>query len=181
MQGAVLCTLHQRMALWCATTLDRTRLAKFNVNKAMTLSSLLPCFITALEEIGTCSQLVFTIQSFHGQTAQVSAMNFSYHRICCYEPWDYTFALGVLEGLITEGLMSYGAFIGIQKMLRNKLKRCWWKYVLNFYCFFFVSVFFFLSLFVCACFCFCLFVWFFFSISKLHNKKREGGLYPGGL
>ena len=22
---------------------------------------------------------------------------------------------------------------------------------------------------------------FFFSISKLHNKKREGGLYPGGL
>ena len=110
LQGAVLCTLHQGMALWCATTLDRTRLAKFNVNKAMTLSSLLPCFITALEEFGTCSQLVFTIQSFHGQTAQVSAMNFSYHRFCCYEPWDYTFALGVLEGLITEGLMSYGAF-----------------------------------------------------------------------
>ena len=27
-----------------------------------------------------------------------------------YEPWDYTFALGVLEGLITEGLISYGAF-----------------------------------------------------------------------
>ena len=110
LQGAVLCTLHQRMALWYATTLDRTRLAKFNVNKAMTLSSLLPFFITALEEIGTCSQLVFTIQSFHGQTAQVSAMNFSYHRICCYEPWDYTFALGVLEELITEGLISYGAF-----------------------------------------------------------------------
>ena len=95
------------MALWCATTLDRNRLAKFNVNKAMTLSSLLPCFITALEEFGACSQLVFTIQSFHGQTAQVSAMNFSYHRICCYEPWDYTFALGVLEGLIKEGLMSW--------------------------------------------------------------------------
>ena len=83
LQGPVLCTLHQRMALWCATTLDRTRLAKFNVNKAMTLSPLLPCFITALEEIGTCSQLVFTIQSYHGQTAQVSAMNFSYNCTCC--------------------------------------------------------------------------------------------------
>ena len=65
------------MALWCATTLDRARLAKFNVDKAMTLSSLLPLLITALEEIGTRSQLVLTIQGYHGQAAQVSAMKFS--------------------------------------------------------------------------------------------------------
>ena len=32
-----------------------------------------------------------------------------------HEPWDYTFALGVLEGLITEGLISYGAFNGNTK------------------------------------------------------------------
>ena len=72
------------MALWCATTLDRNRLAKFNVNKAMTLSSLLPLLITAMEEIGNCGQLVLTIQSYHGQAALVSAMNFSYNRICCF-------------------------------------------------------------------------------------------------
>ena len=35
LQGAVLCILHQRMALCCATTLNRTRFAKFNVNTTM--------------------------------------------------------------------------------------------------------------------------------------------------
>ena len=122
MQEAALCTLHQRMALCCVITLDHNSLAKFNVNQAMTLSSLLPFFITALEESGTCSQLVLTIQSYHGQTAQVSAMNFSYNCTCCLR------ALGLYK-----------------KMLRNKLQRCWSKCVLNFYCFF-VTVFFFFFL-----------------------------------
>ena len=122
MQEAALCTLHQRMALCCVITLDRNSLAKFNVNQAMTLSSLLPFFITALEESGTRSQLVLTIQSYHGQTAQVSAMNFSYNCTCCLR------ALGLYK-----------------KMLRNKLQQCWSKCVLNFYCFF-VTVFFFFFL-----------------------------------
>ena len=107
------------MALCCVITSDHNSLAKFNVNQAMTLSSLLPFFITALEESGTCSQLVLTIQSYHGQTAQVSAMNFSYNCTCCLR------ALGLYK-----------------KMLRNKLQQCWSKCVLNFYCFF-VTVFFF--------------------------------------
>ena len=119
MQEAALCTLHQRMALCTASTLDRNSFAKFNVNQAMTLSSLLPFFITALEESGSCSQLVLTIQSYHGQTAQVSAMNFSYNCTCCLR------ALGLYK-----------------KMLRDKLQQCWSKCVLNFYCFF-VTVFFF--------------------------------------
>ena len=84
LQEAALCTLHQRMAICCAGILDRNRVAKFNVNQAMTLSSLLPFFISALEESGTCSQLVLTIHSYHGQTAQVSAMNFSYNCTCCF-------------------------------------------------------------------------------------------------
>ena len=120
LQEAALCTLHQRMALCCAATLDRTRLAKFNVNQAMTLSSLLPFFISALEESGSCSHLVLTIQSYHGQTAQVSAMNFSYNCTCCSR------ALGLYK-----------------KMLRNKLQQCWSKCVLNFYCFFITGFFFF--------------------------------------
>ena len=107
------------MALCCVITLDRNSLAKFNVNQAMTLSSLLPFFISALEESGRCSQLFLTIQSYHGQTAQVSAMNFSYNCTCCLR------ALGLYK-----------------KMLRNKLQQCWSKCVLNFYCFF-VTVFFF--------------------------------------
>ena len=107
------------MALWRVITLDRNSLAKFNVNQAMTLSSLLPFFISALEESGRCSQLFLTIQSYHGQTAQVSAMNFSYNCTCCLR------ALGLYK-----------------KMLRNKLQQCWSKCVLNFYCFF-VTVFFF--------------------------------------
>ena len=119
MQEAALCTLHQRMALCCVITSDRNSLAKFNVNQAMTLSSLLPFFISALEESGTCSQLFLTIQSYHGQTAQVSAMNFSYNCTCCLR------ALGLYK-----------------KMLRNKPQQCWSKCVLNFY-FFFVTVFFF--------------------------------------
>ena len=119
LQEAALCTLHQRMAICCAGILDRNRVAKFNVNQAMTLSSLLPFFISALEESGTCSQLVLTIHSYHGQTAQVSAMNFSYNCTCCLR------ALGLYK-----------------KMLRNKLQQCWSKCVLNFYCFF-VTVFFF--------------------------------------
>ena len=119
LQEAALCTLHQRMALCCVITLDHNSLAKFNVNQAMTLSSLLPFFITDLEESGTCSQLVLTIQSYHGQTAQVSAMNFSYNCTCCLR------ALGLYK-----------------KMLRNKLQQCWSKCVLNFYCFF-ITVFFF--------------------------------------
>ena len=122
LQEAALCTLHQRMALCCVITLDRNSLAKFNVNQAMTLSSLLPFFISALEESGTCSQLFLTIQSYHGQTAQVSAMNFSYNCTCCLR------ALGLYK-----------------KMLRNKPQQCWSKCVLNFYCFF-VTVFFFFFL-----------------------------------
>ena len=122
LQEAALCTLHQRMAICCAGILDRNRVAKFNVNQAMTLSSLLPFFISALEESGTCSQLVLTIHSYHGQTALVSAMNFSYNCTCCLR------ALGLYK-----------------KMLRNKLQQCWSKCVLNFYCFF-VTVFFFFFL-----------------------------------
>ena len=67
------------MALSCATTLTLTRFAKFSVNKAMTLSSLLPLFITALRENGIFFHFSTPMnQNFHGQTAQVSATNFFY-------------------------------------------------------------------------------------------------------
>ena len=72
----VLFTRHQKMALWCVTTLERTRVAKSSVNRVLTLCSLLPLPITALVEYGNISLSVRSIPGYHGQTAQVSAMNF---------------------------------------------------------------------------------------------------------
>ena len=63
------------MALWCATSMDRTRFAKSSVNKVLTLCSLLPLPTSVLVEFGNISQLVRSIQRYHGQTAEVSAMN----------------------------------------------------------------------------------------------------------
>ena len=139
------------MALWCATTLDRTRLAKCNVNEAMTLSSLLPFFITALEEIGARSQLVLTIQSYHGQTAQVSAMNFSYNCTCCL--W----ALGLY--ICARGFRrayNGGAYIlwGFQWEYKKCFETSYSDADQN------------ASLILT-------FFFFFFSISKLHNKSNS--------
>ena len=72
----VLFTRHQKMVLWCATTLERTRVAQSSVKRILTLCSLLPLPITAMVEFGNISQSVRTIPGYHGQTAQVSAMNF---------------------------------------------------------------------------------------------------------
>ena len=162
------------MALWCATTLDRSRIAKFNVNKAMILSSLLPLFISALEEIGRCSQLVLTIEGYHGQTAQVSAMNFSYNRICRLWALAYTFALGVLEGLITEGFISCGAFNRNTKKcfetsFRNADQNASLIFTVLLFPVFFV----------------CLFVFFLFNYKTSWEIKfvsiQARGIYPRGL
>ena len=68
-----------------------------------------------------------------------------------YEPWDYTFALEVLEGLITEGLISYGAFNGnTKKCFETSYSDADQNASLIFTVFF-----------------------FFFSISKLHNKSKS--------
>ena len=72
----VLFTRHQKMVPWCATTLERTRVAKSSVKRVLTLCSLLPLPITAMVEFGNISQSLRSIPGYHGRTAQVSAMNF---------------------------------------------------------------------------------------------------------
>ena len=72
----VLFTRHQKMVLWRATTLERTRVAKSSVKWVLTLCSLLPLPITAMVGFGNISQSFRTMPDYHGQTAQVSAMNF---------------------------------------------------------------------------------------------------------